>query len=124
MALNPECICSTHTAGCRIPKSRSTMKTYPLKRCTSLTITLFGILLCVSTRAVPSLRLEILPPTGANEYTRGASIEWDGQRDVTYKLQSATTLGDASVWKTEDIVMSSSNGPVRWMEPEALSTAK
>src|ERR1043166_593606 len=124
MALNPECICSTHTAGCRIPKSHFTMKSTPLQHCTCIATILLGTFVCLSAPAVPSLRLEISPPTGANEYTRGASIEWDGQRDVTYKIQSATTLGDASVWKTEDIVMSSSNGPVRWMAPEALSTAK
>jgi len=100
------------------------MKCCLLRRCTCLTINLLGIVLCFNTRAVPSLRLEISPPSGANEYTRGASIEWDGQRDVTYKIQSATALRDASVWKTEDIVMSSSNGPVRWMAPEALSTEK
>src|ERR1043165_5186378 len=79
-----------------ISKKHSTMKNHPLRRLAYLTIRLLGILFSCSSGAVPTLKLDISPPSAANEFSRGASIVWDGESDLRYKIQSATTLGDAS----------------------------
>jgi YD repeat-containing protein len=83
-----------------------------------------GTLLGVLARAVPIPQIEISPPSSANEFRRTASLVWNAQRDSIYKVQSALTLGTAPTWITEDIVISSSNGPAQWMAPESLGTTK
>jgi YD repeat-containing protein len=75
--------------------------------------------LCIPARATPTLQLGVSDATSASEYTRSAVLTWDAQRDLGYTVQAATTLRIPD-WKTLDLVVSSSNGPVRWMAPESL----
>jgi YD repeat-containing protein len=100
------------------------MKSPLITRCARFVLISVGTLLCLTTRGLPILQLEIAPPGIANESNRTAALVWVAQRDLSYKVQSAISLGNTSTWKTEDLVTSSSNGPVRWTAPELLSTTK
>jgi YD repeat-containing protein len=99
------------------------MKHHSLTHCARFTLTLFVILLCVTAPAVTTLHIEISPPSSANEFSSAATLVWDAQADLPYKIQSTTNLS-VPEWKIEDLVTSSSNGPIRWMAPESLHVAK
>jgi YD repeat-containing protein len=74
--------------------------------------------------AATSLQLNFTVPSSFNESNRQAVLEWNAAPARTYLVQSATNLSPETVWKTEEPVRASTNGPIRWMAPEALSAQK
>src|SRR5678815_3911596 len=62
-----------------------------------------------------SLQLSFEEPNGANEFARKAMLTWYNDRiDSKYRVQSSTNAADPTAWRTVDVVVASSNGPVRW----------
>ena len=51
-------------------------------------------------------------------------LEWNAEPAKTYLVQSATNLSPETIWKTEEPVRAATNGPIKWMAPEALRTQK
>jgi YD repeat-containing protein len=74
--------------------------------------------------AATSLQLTFTVPSSFNESNRQAVLEWNAEPARTYLVQSATNLSPETVWKTEEPVRAATNGPIKWMSPEALSSQK
>jgi len=71
-----------------------------------------------------SLQLGFTAPTSVNESNRQVVLEWNAEAAKTYLVQSADDLSSGSLWKTEEPVLATKTGPVRWMAPEALKARK
>jgi YD repeat-containing protein len=81
-------------------------------------------LLLPATSNSTSVQLDFTVPSSFNESNRQAVLEWNAEPAKTYLVQSATNLSPETVWKTEDAVRASTNGPIKWMAPESLRTQK
>ena len=74
--------------------------------------------------AATSLDLGVQDLNGGYESNRTAFLTWTAEADRVYRVQSSTNLSNAAAWKTEDAVIRSGVGPVKWMAPEALQERK
>lgn len=74
--------------------------------------------------AATSLQLGFTVPSSLNESNRQAVLEWNAEPAKTYLVQSANDLLSGTPWKTEAPVRATTNGPIKWMAPEAPLTQK
>jgi YD repeat-containing protein len=71
-----------------------------------------------------SLQLNFTVPSSFNESNRQAVLEWNAEPARIYLVQSTDDLSPGTTWKTEESVMATAVGPLRWMAPEAIRDRK